>query len=89
MNTFFYVIYIFALIYTWLIVARVVLSWFPARFDSPIYQIKRALFALTEPYLGLFRRFLPIVRVGTVLLDLSALVGLVVLFVIIQVLARV
>jgi hypothetical protein len=50
---------------------------------------KRALDAVTEPYLRLFRRLLPTARIGSVGLDLSALVGLVVLFVAMQVLARI
>jgi YggT family protein len=88
MNAVIYVVYLLLLIYTWLIVARVILSWFPARFNSPIYPIKRALFWLTEPYLGLFRRFLPMRQFGGVLIDWSAFLGLVVLFIAVQMVAR-
>jgi YggT family protein len=88
MSTPVYVIYLLVLIYTWLIVARAVLSWFPVGPGSPAYPIKRALVAVTEPYLGLFRRVLPMARIGNVGLDLSALVGLVILFIVIQMLAR-
>jgi YggT family protein len=83
-----YVVYLLLLIYVWLIVAGAVLSWFRVRPGSPISQVKRAVSWLTEPYLRLFRRFLPIARIGSVGLDLSALVGLIVLFILIQVLAR-
>ena len=89
MSTFVYVIYLLLVIYSWLVVARMLLSWFPARFNSPVYPIKRALFWITEPYVGLFRRFLPMTRVGTLVLDLSAVVGLVILFILIQVLGRI
>ena len=89
MSTLIYVIYLLVLIYTWLIVARAVLSWFPVRPGSPVFPIKRVLFAVTEPYLRLFRRLLPTARIGAVGLDLSALVGLVILFIVIQVLARI
>ena len=89
MSTFVRVIYLLLVVYSWLIVARVLLSWFPARFNSPIYPIKRVLFWITEPYLGLFRRFLPITRFGTVMLDLSAVVGLIILFILIQVVGRI
>jgi YggT family protein len=65
------------------------MSWFPMRSNSPFAPLKRALFTLTEPYLRLFRRLIPMARVGSVGLDLSALIGLVVLFIVIQVLARV
>ena len=41
----------------------------------------------TEPYLRLLRRLLPVRRVGSVGLDLSSVIGLIVLFIVIQVLA--
>jgi len=77
------------MVYTWLIVARALMSWLPVRTGSPFLPIKQALFALTEPYLRLFRRLIPNARIGSVGLDLSALAGLVVLFIVMQVLARV
>jgi YggT family protein len=89
MSTLVYVVYLPVLIYTWLIVARVALSWFPVHPGSPVFPIKRALFVVTEPYLRVFRRLLPMARIGAVGVDLSALVGLVVLFIVIQVLARI
>lgn len=88
MSTLIYLVYLLVLIYTWLIVARAVLSWFPARPGSPVLAVKRTLHVLTEPYLRLFRRFLPVARLGAVGFDLSSLVGLIVLFLVIQVLAR-
>ena len=57
--------------------------------QQPALPIKGALFAITEPYLRLFRRFLPTARIGSFGLDLSALVGLVILFIVIQALARI
>jgi YggT family protein len=89
MRTLIYVIYLLVVIYSWLIVARALLSWFPVRPGNAIFLVKRALDVVTEPYLRLFRRLLPTARIGSVGLDLSALVGLIVLFVVIQVLARV
>ena len=88
MSTLVYVVYLLVLIYTWLIVARAVLSWLPVRPGSPVFAIERALCVVTEPYLRLFRRLLPVARIGSVGLDLSVLVGLVILFIVIQVLAR-
>jgi YggT family protein len=89
MSTLIYVIYLLVVIYSWLIIARAILSWLPARPGSPLLPIRRALLAVTEPYLRLFRRLLPVARIGAAGLDLSALVGLVVLFIVIQVLARI
>jgi YggT family protein len=88
LNTVLYVIYIAAMIYAWLIIARAALSWFPIRRDNPLYRVRGALVMLTEPYLRLFRRLLPTARMGSVGIDLSALVGLIVLFVIVQVVTR-
>jgi YggT family protein len=77
------------MVYSWLIVARALMSWFPMRSDSPFFPLKQALFKLTDPYLRLFRRFVPIVRIGSAGVDLSALLGLVVLFIVMQVLVRI
>jgi YggT family protein len=83
-----YIIYLALVIYGWLIVARAVLSWFPSNPGSGVYPIRKAVFTVTDPYLNLFRRFLPVARVGNVGLDLSALVGLVVIFILVRVLAQ-
>jgi YggT family protein len=88
LNVVLYVIYIVAMVYAWLIIARAALSWFPIRRDNPLYRVRGALVMLTEPYLRLFRRLLPTARMGSVGIDLSALVGLIVLFVIVQVVTR-
>jgi YggT family protein len=88
LNTLLYIIYLAAMIYGWIIVARALLSWFPMRTDNPLWQVRRLLVRITEPYLGLFRRVLPMARFGTVGIDLSALVGLIVLFMVVQVIVR-
>jgi YggT family protein len=88
LNAVLYVIYLVAMIYGWLIVARAVMSWFRPRYDSPLFRVRSALVWLTEPYLRLFRRILPTAQVGAVGIDLSALVGLIALFVIAQVVVR-
>ncbi|NLV72752.1 MAG: YggT family protein [Actinobacteria bacterium] len=87
MSTVLHVIYLLLVIYAWLIVGRALLSWFPARAGSPVSRVKRVLRVLTEPYLRLLRRILPTVRFGPVGLDLSVIVGVVILFIVIQVLA--
>jgi YggT family protein len=89
MHTVAYILYAALLIYSWLIIARAVLSWFRAPYGGPVYQIQRALYALTEPYLRLFRRIIPTARLGSVGLDLSSLVGLFVLYVVIRLLTRI
>ena len=90
MSTLIYVIYLLVVIYAWLIVARAISSWFPVRPGNPVHPIKQVLFVVTEPYLRLLRRVLPVARFGWPAgLDLSTLLGLIILFAIIQVLARI
>jgi YggT family protein len=81
-------VYLLITIYTWLIVAQALLSWFPMSPGTVLYSINSAIRGLTEPYLSLFRRFLPTPRVGTVGIDLSAIVGLLVLIVVMQLLRQ-
>jgi YggT family protein len=88
LNIFICAIYLVAMIYGWLIVARALLSWFRLRHDHPLFRVRRVLTWLTEPYLRLFRGIIPTARIGAVGLDLSAMVGLIVLFVVVQVVAR-
>ena len=43
-------------IYKWLIIGYILLSWFPNARDGAIGHI---LAKVVEPYLGIFRRFIP------------------------------
>lgn len=63
-------------IYTWLIIARVLLSWFPIPRNEFVLSIYSLLYQATEPYLGLFRRFIP--NFGA--LDISPIVAIMVLW---------
>lgn len=42
-----------------LIIARVILSWFPVRQGGLLYDIVAVLDSVTGPYLNLFRRIIP------------------------------
>lgn len=46
-------------IYGWLIVVWCLLSWVPMRPGGFLDDLRGALGMLVEPYLGLFRRFIP------------------------------
>ncbi len=74
-------------LYALLIVVRALMSWFPIRSGSFMYRVYSAVYDATEPYLAIFRRFLPMPRTGNVAIDLSSIVGLVVLFVLIRIVA--
>jgi YggT family protein len=82
-----YLLYLALTIYLWLIIARALLSWFPLRPGGLPARLYSILFDITEPYLGIFRRVLPMARVGSVGIDLSALLGVVVLLVLLRVVA--
>ncbi len=70
-------------VYAWIIIARVLLTWFP-RAISPggsMHGIYVALHRITEPFLSLFRRLLPQAQyVGG--LDLTPMVAILVLWVV-------
>jgi len=67
----------------WLaIFGRIILSWVPLRSGTFAYRVYSVLYDATEPYLRLFRRYLPTIRFGNAALDLSPLVGLVVLVIV-------
>jgi len=68
-------------IYTWVIVAGALLSWIPASAGGTLDELKRLLDRVTEPYLSIFRRFLHSIRVGSIGLDLSPMLGIIVLYV--------
>jgi YggT family protein len=74
------------LIYTILILIRVLMSWFTR---IPYNQVLNAVLEFiretTDPYLNLFRRFVPMVRIGPGALDLSPVVAVIVL----QIVARI
>lgn len=71
------------LVYTVLILLNVLIGWIPR---MPYYRWLRAVLDFvketTDPYLNLFRRFLPRVGGGGFALDLSPILGLIVLFIV-------
>ena len=62
--------------YTTVIFVYVLMSWIPNRESGVIGQIYHALGMLCEPYLGLFRRFIP--PIGG-MVDVSPILALLVL----------
>ena len=69
-------------IYSLAIFGRILLSWVPLRSGTLPYRLYSILYDVTEPYLRVFRRFLPPVRFGNAALDLTPVVGLAVLFIV-------
>lgn len=70
-------------VYIVLILLNVLSSWIPR---MPYHPWLRAVLDFisetTNPYLNLFRRFVPALRLGGVALDLSAIAGVIVLVVV-------
>ncbi len=64
--------------YSGLIVIYVLLSWIPSN-EGIVAELHSVLATICEPYVGLFRRVLPMAMVGGAGLDFSPLVALVVL----------
>ncbi len=63
-------------VYMLVIAGRFLLSWAPLRSGTLAYRVYAVLYDASEPYLRLFRPYIPIVRLGNAALDLSPLVGL-------------
>jgi YggT family protein len=66
-------------VYIALILAYILLSWIPVPYTVWGNRIQRFLYDVVEPYLRLFRRFLP--QLGGFGLDLSPILGIVTLLV--------
>lgn len=69
--------------YTWLIIAYVLMSWFPI---TGVFQdLYNVLATIVEPYLGIFRRIIP--PIGA--FDISPIVSILVLNVVAELISRV
>jgi YggT family protein len=72
-----------ALVYLVLIFIRIVLSWIPRMpYNRWLSMVIGFVNDVTDPYLNLFRRFLPPLRVGPGALDLSPMIGVFVLLIV-------
>ena len=73
-------VYTFALVFAVLIFIRILLSWFPRLpYNRWLNVFLDFVTQTTDPYLNLFRRFMPLVRIGPGALDLSPMVATIVL----------
>lgn len=66
-------------IYLWLIIIRVILSWFPIRASGVLAKLVDFVYEVTEPFLGFFRRYIPAIPLGGVGLDISPIIAIIVL----------
>ena len=67
-------------VYIVLIFIRILMSWFTRiPYNRYLDAVLKFVAEVTDPYLRLFRRFIPAVRIGPGALDLSPIVGVLVL----------
>jgi YggT family protein len=82
--------YVLTLTYVYfvLILIRIIMSWIPRMpYNRVLDMVLGFVRDVTDPYLNLFRRFMPPVRIGPGALDLSPIVATIVLLLVGQVLA--
>jgi YggT family protein len=78
-------VWAFAAVYTFIIFAYILSSWVRMPYSPWLNRIQRFLYDVSEPYLRLFRRILP--SMGP--LDLSPMVGTIVLWILAGALMRI
>jgi YggT family protein len=72
-----------ALVYLVLIFVRILMSWIPRMpYNRYLAAFLQFVTDVTDPYLNIFRRFMPMVRLGPGALDLSPIVATIVLIVV-------
>ena len=65
-----------------LIFINVLLSWIPRMpYNRALYAVVDFVHQVTDPYLNLFRRILPPLGGGGMALDVSPIIGIIVLFI--------
>ena len=71
------------LVYLILIFVRILLSWIPRLPYNPVLSgVVRFVHDVTDPYLRLFRRIIPPIGGGGMALDLSPIIGIIVLYIV-------
>jgi uncharacterized protein YggT (Ycf19 family) len=75
-------------LYETILFVYVILSWFVGGAGGILRTVYNTLAVICEPYLAIFRRFLPPVMLGSGALDLSPLVGLFVIQLLVGIVAR-
>jgi YggT family protein len=72
-----------AIVYLVLIFIRILTSWIPRMpYNRYLAAVLQFIGDVTDPYLNLFRRFVPMVRMGPGALDLSPILATIVLIVV-------
>src|SRR5919108_3966921 len=75
-------VYYLYLVYLICIIAYIIASWIPLPYNTALNRVQRFLYDVVDPYLRLFRRFVPQLRLGGLGLDLSPIVAIITLTII-------
>ncbi len=75
-------------VYIVIIIIRILLSWFRLPYNVYLNAFLEFVTSLTDPYLNLFRRFIPLVRIGPGALDISPIVAILALSILGSVVVR-
>jgi YggT family protein len=77
------------LVYLICIIAYIITSWIPLPYNVTLNRIQRFLYDIVDPYLRLFRRFIPQLRLGGLGLDLSPIIAILVLIAVREILFQI
>ncbi len=80
------ILYYILQVYVWVLFARVILSWFRVNPYGAWGKLYLFLFMVTEPFLRLIRRIIPSIRTGRGYIDISPILGFLVIQVILWIL---
>ena len=75
-------------VYLLCIFAYILTSWIPLPYNVWLNRIQRFLYDVVDPYLRLFRRFIPQLNLGGLGLDLSPIIAIIVLYAVLRVVLR-
>jgi YggT family protein len=75
-------------VYLLCIFAYILTSWIPLPYNVWLNRVQRFLYDVVDPYLRLFRRFIPQLSLGGLGLDLSPIVAIIVLYAVLRVVLR-
>ncbi len=74
------------IVYLILLFAWILISYLPrVPYNRPLRAVLDFVTESTSPYLAFFRRFIPMVRLGGIGLDLSPTVGIIVIFALLKI----
>ena len=68
-------------VYLALIIAYIITSWIPLPYNVWLNRVQRFLYDVVDPYLRIFRRFVPQLSLGGLGLDLSPIFAIITLLI--------